>query len=68
MLCSGVHMRPSVDTVRTEAEEKPSGSLWCYFFVRLPNASDDERTCLFACCIEAKILTFLLPRSDTVPD
>lgn len=61
-------MRPSVDTVRTEAEEKPSGSPRYYFFEMLPNASDDERTCLFACCIKAKILTFLLPLSDTVPD
>lgn len=46
-------------------EEKPSASLWCYFFVILPN---DDRTWLFAGFIQAKILTFSLRQSGNVQD
>lgn len=38
-------------------EEEPSASLWCYFFVILPN---DDRTCLLAGFVQARILTFSL--------
>lgn len=36
-------------------EEKPSASLWCYFFVMLTN---DGRSRLFACFIRLKFLHF----------
>lgn len=53
-------MSVSGHSMNRSRAEKPPGSLCCYFFGILLNASYDVQPCLFACFISAKILTFLL--------
>lgn len=51
-------MSASGHSMNRSREEKPSGSLWCYFFVILPNASYDDRICCLPALLKLKFLHF----------